>query len=68
MVDYQAMQNSSDEKSTIQDHHQDKVDALRSRFAVEILSFLGITIGFSLSFFNVMRTHKQIRSQIKNLD
>lgn len=68
MVDYKAMQNSSDEKSTIAEHHQDKVDALRGRFAVEMLSFLGIAIGFSLSFFNVLRTRRQIRTQIKNLD
>ena len=33
MVDYKAMQNSSNEKETIADHHQDKVDALRGRFA-----------------------------------
>ncbi len=68
MVNYKAMQQSADEKDTITDHHQDKMDALRGRFAIEMLSFVGILIGFTLSAFNVVRTHKQIRKEIQNMD
>ena len=68
MVDYRAMKQSVDEKDSIEDHHQDKVDALKGRFNIELLSFVGICIGFTLSLYNVVRTHKQIKNQIKNLD
>lgn len=68
MVDYRAMNESADEKSTITEHHQDKVSALKTRFIIEGLSFLGITIGFTLSLWNVLRTRKQISQQLKNLD
>ena len=68
MVNGEDLKKTGDEKEAIAEHHEDKVSQLRSRFFIETLAFMGVTIGFTLSLYNVWRTHTQIQSQIKTLD
>ncbi len=68
MVNSEDLQDTGDEKEAIAEHHQDRVAQLRSRFFIETLAFMGVTIGFTLSLYNVWRTHRQIQGQINNLN
>lgn len=68
MDNFKAGNKKEGERAAISEHHEDKVNALKNRFFIETLSFLGITIGFTLSLYNVWRTRQQIEKQLNNLD
>ena len=61
-------QTFRDEKRAISSHNDEKAQAIKTRFAIEALSFLGITIGFSLSLYNSYRNYKNLPKQLNNLD
>lgn len=57
----------NDEQHKIADHNSDKVKAIKTRFTIETLSFLGITIGFSLALFNTYRSWKHLQKELNGV-
>ena len=56
-----------DEKTSISQHNSDKIKAIKTRFTIETLSFIGITIGFSLSMFNTYRSYKNLNNELNKI-
>jgi hypothetical protein len=57
----------NDEQHKIADHNSDKIKAIKTRLSIEMLSFLGITIGFSLSLFNTYRSYKNLQNELNGV-
>ena len=66
MVDAKEME-FRDEKAAISNHNSDKIKAIKTRFTIETLSFLGITIGFTLSMFNTYRSYKNLNNELNKV-
>jgi|TARA_R110000824_G_scaffold299439_3_gene487519 hypothetical protein len=56
------------EKKVISSHNDEKTKAIKTRFAIEALSFLGITIGFSLSLYNTYRNYRNLNQQLNGIE
>ena len=56
------------EKLAISNHNSEKAKAIKTRFTIEALSFLGITIGFSLSLYNTYRSYRNLNNQLNNIN
>ena len=56
------------EKQVISNHNADKAKAIKTRFTLEALSLLGITIGFSLSLYNTYRSYKNRNNELNNIN
>jgi|TARA_Y100000034_G_C6529101_1_gene227949 hypothetical protein len=57
----------NDEQHKIANHNASKINAIKTRFTIEALSFLGITIGFSLSLFNTYRSYKNLQNELNGV-
>jgi len=64
----EGLETFNDEKKAISSHNNEKTKAIKTRFAIEALSFLGITIGFSLSLYNTYRNYKNLNQQLNGAE
>jgi hypothetical protein len=56
------------EKKVISSHNDDKAKAIKTRFTIEALSFMGICIGFSLSLYNTYRSYRNLNQQLNDIN